>query len=54
MKIYLTGFYYAEGYFWFRLFGYERGNPPKTTREVGLALGIPDGYNFDGVLDRPS
>lgn len=22
MRIHLTGFYYAEGYFWFRIFGY--------------------------------
>ena len=30
---------------------YEKGNPARNTREVGLVLGIPDGYNFDSVME---
>lgn len=24
---------------------YEKDNPPKTTRQIGLDMGIPDDYN---------
>lgn len=33
---------------------YEKDNLVRATRQIGLDMGIPIRYNFDGVMDEPS
>lgn len=30
---------------------YEKDNPARSTRQIGIDLGVPDRYNFDGDLE---
>lgn len=30
---------------------YERDNPARSTRQIGIDLAVPDRYNFDGVMN---
>lgn len=45
---------HLRGTFAAAIAAYEKDNPPKTTRQIGLDMGIPDSYNFDSVMDEPS
>lgn len=43
-----------RGVFSAAIAAYEINNPPKTTRQIGQVLGIPNNYNVDGIMNEPS